>query len=50
MAVALAPVAEATSRTVAVQLVDVTKVFGTGSQAVVAVDDLNLEVYRGELV
>jgi NitT/TauT family transport system ATP-binding protein len=50
MAVALAPEAEATSRTVAVQLVDVTKVFGTGSQAVVAVDDLNLEVYRGELV
>jgi NitT/TauT family transport system ATP-binding protein len=50
MAVAVAPEAEASTRGVAVQLVDVTKVFGSGAQAIVAVDGLNLEIYRGELV
>ncbi len=50
MAVAIAPEAAVSSREVAVQLVDVTKVFGSGAQAVLAVDGLNLEIYRGELV
>jgi NitT/TauT family transport system ATP-binding protein len=50
MAVALVPERDASNREVAVQLVDVTKVFGSGPQAVVAVDGLNLEIYRGELV
>jgi NitT/TauT family transport system ATP-binding protein len=48
MAVAVDP--EVSTAEVAVQLEDVTKVFGTGGQAVLAVDGLNLEVYRGELV
>jgi len=50
MALALVPEAAVSTKQVAVQLVDVTKVFGTGAQAVLAVDDLNLEVYQGELV
>jgi NitT/TauT family transport system ATP-binding protein len=50
MVVAIAPEAAVSTREVAVQLVDVTKVFGRGEQAVVAVDGLNLEIYRGELV
>jgi NitT/TauT family transport system ATP-binding protein len=50
MAVAVAAETAVSTKDVAVQLVDVTKVFGTGAQAVVAVDGLNLEVYRGELI
>ena len=50
MVVAIAPEAAVSTREVAVQLVDVAKVFGRGEQAVVAVDGLNLEIYRGELV
>jgi NitT/TauT family transport system ATP-binding protein len=50
MAVALAPDAPVSPKDVAVRLVDVTKVFGSGEQAVVAVDGLTLEIYRGELV
>ena len=49
MAVALAPEAAVSTKDVAVQLVDVTKVFGSGEQAVVAVDGLNLEINGGEL-
>jgi NitT/TauT family transport system ATP-binding protein len=49
---ALAPVADPhiVEKEVAVRLDGVTKVFGTGEQAVLAVDGLNLQVYRGELV
>jgi NitT/TauT family transport system ATP-binding protein len=50
VAVAIAPEAAVSSRDVAVQLADVTKVFGSGAQAVLAVEGLNLEIYRGELV
>src|SRR6202050_2920730 len=50
MVVAIAPEAAVSTREVAVQLVDVAKVFGRGEQAVVAVDGLNLEICRGELV
>jgi NitT/TauT family transport system ATP-binding protein len=50
MVVAAVPESEQSTKEVAVRLEDVTKVFGSGAQAVVAIDDLDLEVYRGELV
>lgn len=48
--IAVAPNASISTREVALRLEDVTKVFGGGEHAIVAVEDLNLEVYRNELV
>jgi NitT/TauT family transport system ATP-binding protein len=49
-AAAVASEVRAPTGEIAVRLEDVTKVFGSGQQAVVAIDGLNLQVQRGELV